>query len=88
MDVSEDVKTTIQQDSEVNDVSIVRKEVQTTLLSLSGQINSIDDVIILKEIISRILSAINFLKARKTIPFPNTKKQPATTHIEKQRAFF
>ena len=82
MDVSEDVKTTIQQDSEVNDVSIVRKEVQTTLLSLAGQMNSIDDVIILKEIKSRILSAINFLKARKTIPFPNTKKSAYSFHDE------
>ena len=82
--------TTLQDETLLSDASAIKSDVHTTILSLAGHIQTISDIGILKEVKSRIISTINYIQANDQIPklFPNTKLQPATTHIDRQRSFF
>ena len=70
--------------------NVIRNEVKTALLSLAAHVENTDDSITLREVKSRIMSTINFIKAKQAMmtSFPNAGAQPATTHIAKQRPFF
>ena len=85
-----DLLSNLQDKVKLSDVSILRNEVQTSILSLAGCIQNISDTEILKEVRSRIVSATNFIKAKQTLScsFANIKVEPATTHIQQQRKFF
>ena len=81
---------TLQDKALLSDASAVRSDVHTCILSLAGYIQTIDDIGILKEVKSRIISTINLIQANQQIPnlFPNTNLQPPTTHVDRQRPFY
>ena len=81
---------TLQDKTQLSEASAVKNDVHTSILSLAGYIHNIDDVGILKEIKTRVMSTVNFIRANNQIrpSFPKTNLQPATTHIDKQRSFF
>lgn len=81
---------TLQDKALLSDASAVKSDVHTCILSLAGYIQTIDDIGILKEVKSRIISTINLIQANQQIPnlFPNTNLQPPTTHVDRQRPFY
>ena len=83
-------RRTLQDKTQLSETSAVKNDVHTSILSLAGYIHNIDDVGILKEIKTRVMSTVNFIKANNQIrpSLPKTNLQPATTHIDKQRSFF
>ena len=80
----------LQEKTQLSDIAVLRKEVQTQLSGLAGQLHLVQDTETLKDVRSYITSAMNLLKARKHLEnsFPITKKEPANKLIAQKRCFF
>lgn len=80
----------LQEKSQICDIAELRSRIQTRLLVLSGELNSVQDEDTLKNVRHLITSAMNLIKARTSsvIFSPVTKKEPANKKIEQQRSFF
>ena len=83
-----DISVSTLKKPEANDTTIVRNNVQTALLSLAGYIQSVEDVTVLKELKSQILSAVNFIKASTSTPFLSTQNLPANSTYSKTETIF
>ena len=72
----------LQEKTQLSDIAVLRKEVQTQLSGLAGQLHLVQDTETLKDVKSYISSAMNLLKARKHLAnsFPITKKESANKH--------
>jgi hypothetical protein len=82
--------TTPQDKTQLSETSAVKNDVHTSILSLAGYIHNIDDVGILKEIKTRVMSTVNFIKANNQIrpSLPKTNSTSNNTYRQTKVIFF